>query len=167
MNTAFRVLVLLTAVLLAACNREDPAVMPSTNLIDDLRSGESPEAVKLALGAEAAGWNVEFTEQFTSASLEKRIEVVRIEIPKYQSLGHAGRLLLTFNDNLLTRTEFCPEDFQAYRARLESEIGESILEAGSGHQKGNTVIWAWTLEPDNQCVGWRDQNLTRIFSYSD
>lgn len=157
----------LLSVLLMACDRPDPATTTSTHLIDDLRSKGSPEAVRAALGARAVDWNIEFTEQITPTSLEKPVEVVRVEVPAYESLGFSGRLLLTFNDKLLTRTEFCPADFEAYVRTLEAEIGVAILESGNGHQDGNTVIWAWTLEPGKECVGWRDQQLTRIFADSD
>lgn len=157
----------LLAALLMACDRPDPATTPSTHLIDDLLSKESPEAVEAALGAKAASWSIDFTEKITPTSFEEPVEVIRVKIPGYESLGFSGRLLLTFNDDLLTRTEFCPADFQAYVRALEAEIGVPILEAGNGHQDGNTVIWAWTLEPGKECVGWRDQQLTRIFSDSD
>jgi len=75
------------------------------------------------------------------------IEITRIEVPAWEHLGIGGDLLMSFYDGELYQMRFRPEDYMAYRERMEKEHGIAIRSAKRKLYPPGTTVWAPPIPP--------------------
>lgn len=80
-----------------------------------------------------------------------------ISLAPFEHLDHQGKLLLTFYNDRLERTDFYPEDIERYIGKLKNT--GLILEYGKEVIQGNTVIWQGKDPDQIRFVGWADKRL--------
>jgi len=148
---------------LAGCGEADPNDLPQVALIDDFASKSDVSSARSKL-RDTSDWKVVTSYDFTPDGMSRRVEKYVVELSNYESLGSSGTLYLTFFDDLLALTLFCPTAFGEYLERLERDLGVEI--SSRGYKGRGRVIWTMPIQGGVQCVAWRDDRLTRLFRES-
>ena len=151
--TAVLVLVLSSA----ACSKENKP-KPS-KLMSPLESYESVNDVQGELKVKADAWEVIEDRKPLVSDTRPLFQTYTVALPTYFHRGVQGRLVLHFYNDRLMRTQFYPQDIDAYRSALEREDKLTFDDQQETFIDPATKVWIGKDDKGAKYVGWVDKNL--------
>jgi hypothetical protein len=87
-----------------------------------------------------------------------RFQIYTIAVP-YFHRGVQGRLVLHFFNDRLMRTQFYPQDIDAYESALFAQESVNFNDQKESFISPATKVWIGKDEKGAKYVGWVDKNL--------
>ena len=157
--TRTRVAAVLVLVLAsAACSKKDKPDPKPSELMSPLESYQSVKDVQGDLKIKGDAWEVIEDRKPLVSDTRPLFQTYTVALPTYFHRGVQGRLVLHFYNDRLMRTQFYPQDMDAYRSALEREDKLTFDDQQETFIDPATKVWVGKDDKGAKYVGWVDKN---------